>query len=372
MRAVLFMLRKVFSGICGSRVLSLVIVGCLAVVSSANAIQVGEICGPGVAAKNRVFQGGDELQFNSMAWRDLYAAIQRAGVVNPEINFLPVSKKALSAFGMTNARFQALRNRLHTTVGGALYDLVLSTTARHVGMRMGEFSEDPADRNYNAHAAQIFFLTYATAPASESPGSPAWWGNELFGIFPSFRFLVEKCMSPPIGDVEVDPEVCMAREMLSSFGKLTPLLERNSFESVFFNTLARHDGQGSNVPGRVQFILRETSEQDSYPAVTYHRVDYTRVKSQNPDDVVLPMPVFYVPAEELRGFYGILISRTEINQASAGTFNSNGAAMRQIGVSISLGQVEGAKLRDLLTKLRHVLHPSATQSGVTSAVQVPR
>ncbi len=369
MRAVVFMLERVFSGICRRRVLSPVILCCLMVSSNATSINVGgSLCGTTVSQRNRVFQGGDELEFRSLAWSELYETIQRAGVVHPEINFLPVTKGALQAFGMTPARFQTLRNKLHTTMGGALYDLVLSTTARHVGMRMGEFNA-AGEYKYNARAGEIFYLAHAAAPGSETPGSPAWWGSELFGIFPNFRFLVDKCISPPIGDVEVDPEVCMAREMLSSFGKLAPLLDHRSFETVFFNTLSRHDGRGSNVPGRVQFILRETFQRDNYPAAAYHTVDYTRVKAQPEDDVVLPLPTFYIPAEELRRFHGVFISRTEINDATAETFNVNGAPMRQIGVAISVGAVEGAKLRELLNGLQKALHPS---SGVVRTVSIPR
>lgn len=365
MRAVLFMLRNVFTESCCRCVFSLIALVCLMGGSNANSMNVGgTLCGPEVTDRGgAIIQGGEELAFRSPAWQRLFGAIQRAGVVNPEIDFLPVSAETLETFEMSPTRFQALRNKLHTTVGGALYDLVLSTTARHVGMRMGEFLPGGGPQ-YDSRAAHVFYATFATAPSFEKPGSSAWWGNELFGVFPSFRFLVDKCITPIGNRGNVDPEVCMAHEVLSSFGKLVPLLEGKSFESVFVEDLARHGGTCTEIPGKLQFVLTETFLKNGYPAVAYRVLEQTRVKAQMPGDVVLPFPVRYVSPDALRNLAGILISRTAINDST----DEGGSGTRQIGVSLSLGATEGMKLRVLLTKLRGALHPSGSSVVLSSAI----
>lgn len=361
MRAVKFMLRNILSGISGRRVFFGAILLWSVVGSTALSVQVGGLmCGPEVGSRGRISiaQGDDLLEFESPAWARLYQTIQQAGIVNRELSFLPVSVDGLKAFGFSRGRFQTLRSRLHSTVGGALYDLVLSTTARHVGMRLGEFNPN---HPYDSRTAELFYLTFATAPDAETPGSSAWWGNEIFGIFPSFRFLVKKCIDPTVENRDFDAEVCMAREMLSSFNKLSPLLEGKNFEEFFYNSVARHGGTSQPVQGRVQVVLMENFQENNYPAVAYRVFEYTRVKAQVEKDVVLPLPTGYVENAELRRLAGVLISRTEINDPGD---PSGGRGMRQIGVSLSLGETEGQKLRVLLDKLRGALHPSAVVSTI--------
>jgi hypothetical protein len=295
-----------------------------------------------------------------------YDELLKKGLLNSEVDFLPISQNDADAAEIDLAELQHAREIAHDYVFGALYDLVLSSVARAVGVSAA--LKDPALGSYSAKHAAAFFLAFQKVRRFADPlqEQEATMAQQLFMPFVPFGALAHvalNCQSV------VEADRTYQKHLDESLRQLLPYLDERLLEQPLIDYFFI-DQPGHQLAERNWDIPTQTA---SY--FWTQCIDINGSPCTNPEITYLKqlnagasreIPHLLLSVYELSGLH-----RARLLKLAAAEYYQG---HRTLGFALALNRTVGEQLHAQLERVHELVKPgpptlriAMSQPGTTSA-----